>query len=333
MYELWFMCRIMKKDLEYYLSLDYPFECYSGEHEVGDAYLIQYLDFDIKAASEDYEEAVELAKIYLKEHIKKQLESNKDIPNPYEGIRFMEHRKALEAYKNKDFKTAFELWSEEVNHKDDQAMTNLGLMYLKGEGVEKDFTKAKEWFEKASDYDNDSANFNLALMYQTKIGVEEDIEKAIDYFRRAVRKGHVQASFRLALVLLKDRKNLERLKEGFDCMIKAASNGHTMAKIQLTGSDKSIEDIAELNQFFRAKDLKTQLETINDALERYIRPILKKDGGDVILIDYKNEPEIELRLAYQGNCVGCSIASTGTYEMIKNTIEQVIDKRVRIYIL
>ena len=53
----------------------------------------------------------------------------------------------------------------------------------------------------------------------------------------------------------------------------------------------------------------------------------------VILLDYLNEPEIELRLAYQGACVGCSIASTGTYEMIKSTIEQVIDKRVRIYVL
>lgn len=323
----------MSKDLEYYLSLDYPFECYSGEHELGDAYLVEYLDFDIKAASEDYEEAVELARAYLKEHIKKQLELGKQIPNPREGIRFMEHRAALEAYKNRDFKKAFEIWSEEVNYKNDQAMANLGLMYLKGEGVEKDFSKAKEWFEKASVYDNDSANFNLALMYQTKIGVEEDINKAIEYFRKAVDKEHVQAAFRLALILLKDRQNLESLKEGFDCMIKAAQNGHVMAKVQLTGSDKNLEDVSELNQFFRAQDLPTQLEKVNDALERYIRPILKKDGGDIVLIDYKNEPEIELRLAYQGNCVGCSIASTGTYEMIKNTIEQIIDKRVRIFIL
>ncbi|BAK71933.1 MAG: NifU family protein [Arcobacter sp.] len=323
----------MKKDLEYYLNLEYPFESYFGENEIGDAYLVQYLDFDIKAASEDYEEAVELAKSYLKEYIKKQLELNKEIPNPNEGMRFMEHRTALEAYKNQDFKKAFEIWSQEVNHKNDQAMANLGLMYLKGEGVEKDFSKAKEWFEKASIYDNDSANFNLALMYQTKIGVEEDIEKAIEYFRKAVRKNHIQAAFRLALILLKDRQNLERLKEGFDCMIKAALNGHVMAKVQLTGSDKNITDINELNQFFRAQDLETQLITVNDALERYIRPILKKDGGDIVLIDYKNEPEIELRLAYQGACVGCSIASTGTYEMIKNTIEQIIDKRVRIFIL
>ena len=322
----------MKKDLDYYLSLDYPIESYFGEHEIGDAYLVEYIDFDIKASSEDYDEAVELAKKYLKKHLERELKLNNPIPNPNEGTRFMEHRAALEAYKNKDFKKAHDIWVEEAKLKNDQAMANLGLMYLKGEGVEKDYLKAKEWFEQSSAYDNDSANFNLALMYQTKIGVEENIPKAVDYFRRAVAKNHVQAAFRLALIQLKDRTDLHGVKEGFDCMLKAAKAGHVMATVQLTGVDKPLED-GELNRNFRNKGLEDQLEILNDALERFIRPILKKDGGNIILIDYINEPEIELRLAYQGACVGCSIASTGTYEMIKSTIEQVIDKRVRIYVL
>lgn len=322
----------MKKDLDYYLSLDYPIESYFGEHEIGDAYLVEYIDFDIKASSEDYDEAVELAKEYLKKHLERELKLNNPIPNPNEGTRFMEHRAALEAYKNKDFQKAHDIWVEEAKLKNDQAMANLGLMYLKGEGVTKDYTKAKEWFEQSSAYDNDSANFNLALMYQTKIGVEENIPKAVDYFRRAVAKNHVQAAFRLALIQLKDRTDLHGVKEGFDCMLKAAKAGHVMATVQLTGVDKPLED-GELNRNFRAKGLEDQLEILNDALERFIRPILKKDGGNIILIDYINEPEIELRLAYQGACVGCSIASTGTYEMIKSTIEQVIDKRVRIYVL
>lgn len=322
----------MKKDLDYYLSLDYPIESYFGEHEIGDAYLVEYIDFDIKASSEDYDEAVELAKEYLKKHLERELKLNNPIPNPNEGTRFMEHRAALEAYKNKDFQKAHDIWVEEAKLKNDQAMANLGLMYLKGEGVEKDYLKAKEWFEQSSAYDNDSANFNLALMYQTKIGVEENIPKAVDYFRRAVAKNHVQAAFRLALIQLKDRTDLHGVKEGFDCMLKAAKAGHVMATVQLTGVDKPLED-GELNRNFRKKGLEDQLEILNDALERFIRPILKKDGGNIILIDYINEPEIELRLAYQGACVGCSIASTGTYEMIKSTIEQVIDKRVRIYVL
>ncbi|WP_072679542.1 NifU family protein [Arcobacter sp. LA11] len=323
----------MKKDLAYYASLEYPYECYSGENELGDAFLVEFLDFDIKGTSEDYDEAVELAHKYLIKHIVNELKNGRELPNPREGKNFMKHREALVAYKNKDFNTALSIWKEESKIKNDQAMANLGLMYLKGEGVNKDFSKAKEWFEEASKYDNDSANFNLALMYQTKIGVEEDLEKAKEYFRRAVAKNHTQAAFRLALVLLQDRTKVDEVKEGFDCMLKAAQNGHTMASIQLTGMDKELPEGVELNHNFRAKEKEEQLEIINDALDRFIRPILVKDGGNIILIDYLNDPELEIRLAYQGACVGCSIASTGTYTMIADTMQKIIDPRVRIFIL
>lgn len=323
----------VNKDLKYYASLTYPYECYSGENELGDAFLVEFLDFDIKAVSEDYEEAIELAHEYLINYIKAQLEKGREIPNPGEGRNFMKHREALKAYKSKDYDTALKIWEEEAKIKNDQAMANLGLMYLKGEGVQKDYAKAKEWFDEASKYDNDSANFNLALMYQTKIGVEEDIPKAKEYLRRAVSKNHTQAAFRLALLLLQDRTNLDEVKEGFDCMLKAAKNGHAMASVQLTGMDKTLNETCELNSDFRAQSKEKQLEIINDALDRFIRPILIKDGGNIILIDYINTPELEIRLAYQGACVGCSIASTGTYSMISETMQKIIDQRVRIFVL
>lgn len=323
----------MKKDLEYYLSLDYPIECYMGEHEVGDAYLAQFCDFDIKGSSEDYYEAIEVAHEYLEIHIKKELELGHELPNPGEGIRFMEHREALKAYKSRDYERAMSLWKEEVKHKNDQAMTNIGLMYLKGEGVEKNFTTAREWFEKASEYGNDSANYNLALMYQTKLGVEEDQDAAVDYFRRAVMKNHQGANFRLGLLLLKDRTDDELVKEGFEAMLNAAKSGHPMALAQMGGVDKEPNTSCEPNNLFRNYSIEKQLEIIDDAIERYIRPILIKDGGNIVLLDYINEPEIEIRLAYQGNCAGCSMASTSTYEIIMNTLSQVIDENIRLYVI
>jgi Fe-S cluster biogenesis protein NfuA len=323
----------MDKTLEYYLSLDYPIEVYPGEHEVGDAYLAVYTDFDIKGASEDYEEAIEIAREYLEKHIKKQLELGKDLPKPREGVRFMSHREALSAYRAKDYEKAMNIWLEEVKHKNDQAMTNLGLMYLKGEGVDKDYVIARDYFEQASLYDNDSANYNLALMYQTKIGVDEDIPKAIDYFRRAVAKKHQGASFRLGLLLLKDRTDMDQVKEGFDAMLTAAKTGHPMAVAQMGGVGVEPNTSCEPNKLFRAKSIDEQLEIINDAVDRYIRPILVKDGGDITILDYIDEPQIELRLAYLGNCAGCSLGATSTYELIKSTMSQVIDENISIYII
>lgn len=245
----------------------------------------------------------------------------------------MKHQEALNAYKNKDFETALNIWQQESEKNNDQAMTNIGLMYLKGEGVCKDYTLAKQWFEKASSYDNASANFNLALMYQTKIGVDEDIKKATKYFRKAVEKNHTQAAFRLALILLQDRNKISNIKEGFECMIKAANNGHTLAKIQLTGKEEKTSNEMKINKEFRTLTKDEQLTKIKDSLDRFIKPILLKDGGNIVLIDYINNPDIELRLAYQGACVGCSIASTGTYEMISKTMKKIIDEKIKIIIL
>ncbi len=323
----------MSKDVEYYMSLDYPIEVYPGEHEIGDAYLAIYTDFDIKGSSEDPHEAIEMAMQCLRKHIARQLELGKELPKPNEGARFMQHREALKAYRAKDYAKAFEIWSHEATMKNDQAMTNLGLMYLKGEGVEKDYAKAREWFEKGSVYDNESANYNLALMYQSKIGVEEDIDRAIEYYRKAVAKDHQSACFRLGLLLLKDRTDEKQLKEGFDAMLKAAQSGHPMALSQMGGADKTPPQEAQENRAFRAKTTQAQLEVINDALARYIRPILIKDGGDITLLEYRNDPNIELRLAYLGNCAGCNLGATSTYELIKNTLSQVIDEKIWIYII
>ncbi len=323
----------MNKDINYYMALDYPIECFGGEHEVGDAFLAQFLDFDVKAASEDYDEAIELAHKYLKQHIEKQLKLGLQIPNSGEGKRFMKHREALKAYRAKDFTTALNIWIEEAKYKNDQAMANLGLMYLKGEGVDKNYDTAREWFEKASDYDNDSANYNLALMYQTKIGVNEDVDKAINYFRKAVKKDHQGANFRLGLLLLKDRTDTNLVIEGFECMLSAAKSGHAMASVQMGGIDKEPNTACEPNKLFRGYSREKQLEVIDDAITRYIRPILTKDGGDILLLDYINEPEIEIRLAYMGNCAGCSLGATSTYDLIKNTLAQIIDENIRIYII
>jgi TPR repeat protein len=321
------------KDLEYYLSLDYPIEVYGGEHEIGDAYLAEYLDFDIKGASEDYYEAIEIAQQYLKIHIAKQLELGKELPMPGEGRRFMSHREALSAYRKKDFDTALSIWEKEAELKNDQAMANLGLMYLKGEGVEKDFLKAKEWFEKASEYENDSANYNLALMYQGAIGIPEDEQKAIEYFRQAVKKNHQGANFRLGLMLLKDRSDEKLVAEGFECMLNAARSGHPMAMVQMGGVDKEPNRSCEPNKIFRAKSYNEQKELLEDAINRYIRPILVKDSGDIMILDFINDPDIEIRLAYMGACAGCSLGATSTYDLIKNTLSQVIDENISIFII
>jgi TPR repeat protein len=245
----------------------------------------------------------------------------------------MSQNEGLIAYRQKDFEKAKSIWEEEIKTNNDQAMTNLGLLYLKGEGVEKDFEKAKEYFQMGAKLDNDSAHYNLALMYQSAIGIPEDMPKAIEHFRQAVKSNHQGASFRLGLLLLKDRTDKILVKEGFECMLNAAKSGHPMATVQMGGIDNVPNIKAKPNEEFRNKTKENQIEVLEDAINRYIRPILVRDNGDIMLLDYINEPDIEIRLAYQGACAGCSLGATSTYALIKDTISKVIDENIRIYII
>lgn len=245
----------------------------------------------------------------------------------------MNHKEALKAYRTKDYDTALSIWEKEAELKNDQAMANIGLMYLKGEGVQKDFQIAKEWFEKGSSYGNDSANYNLALMYQSAIGINEDMDKAIFHFREAVKKKHQGASFRLGLLLLKDRTDESLVREGFECMLNAAKTGHPMAMAQMGGVDKPANKECEINNLFRSKSYEEQMDILEDSINRFIRPILVKDGGDIMILDFITKPDIEIRLAYQGACAGCSLGATSTYELIRSTLSGVIDDDIQIFII
>ena len=53
-----------------------------------------------------------------------------------------------------------------------EAMFDLGLMYVTGDGVKQDYAKAREWFLKAVSKNNDTMSaYNLALIYKNGLGV------------------------------------------------------------------------------------------------------------------------------------------------------------------
>ena len=53
---------------------------------------------------------------------------------------------AVDAYFNKDYKTAYELWLPLAKRGHVYAQSNLGVMYQKGQGVAQDDQEAVKWF-------------------------------------------------------------------------------------------------------------------------------------------------------------------------------------------
>lgn len=79
---------------------------------------------------------------------------------------------------------------------------------------------------------------------------------------------------------------------------------------------------AELSQAKDRSELEPELLQIEEILDRTVRPGLQADGGDVEILEYKNN---ELRIIYQGACGGCPSAMMGTLDAIQNILRHELD--------
>lgn len=88
-----------------------------------------------------------------------------------------------------------------------EAQNMLGVMYLKGEGVEQDKQKARELFKNAAEEGLDIAQYQYAeLLLQGEGG---DREKAIEWYRKAADQGHVISMTKLGEVYATDSKDTD----------------------------------------------------------------------------------------------------------------------------
>lgn len=101
------------------------------------------------------------------------------------GLYYYYTVKTEEAYKK-----AFELFSNAYNLGEEQAIINIGLCYLQGNGTEKNEKEAVKCFEQAAEKCSSGvAYFNLGVCYENGFGLEKDYKKAIEMYGKAVENG------------------------------------------------------------------------------------------------------------------------------------------------
>ena len=82
--------------------------------------------------------------------------------------------KGLAAYESGDFATALREWTPLAEQGDAEAQSNLGNMYLLGEGVIQNDKTAVKWYTLAAEQGDAMAQGNLAARYAFGKGVIED---------------------------------------------------------------------------------------------------------------------------------------------------------------
>ena len=76
-----------------------------------------------------------------------------------------------------------------ANSGNPKAQNELGMMYIKGDGVAKDAEKAADWFRKAAEQGDAKGQCLIGLAYYVGDGVAKNYEKAADWFRKSAEQG------------------------------------------------------------------------------------------------------------------------------------------------
>lgn len=95
--------------------------------------------------------------------------------------------------------------------------------------------------------------------------------------------------------------------------------------------DKEKLTVAADAEDFKSMTLVRKLKATEAILDEHIRPMLAMDGGNMELLDIREEePYIDIFIRYLGGCAGCSSSMTGTLYAIESVLRQKLDVNIRV---
>lgn len=150
------------------------------------------------------------------------------------------------------------------------------------------------------------------------------------------------------VIRLNDLKSVEDItdytKAGAFCKSCIKPGGHEEKEIYLVDILKDVRAEMEQEKLKVAADasaagqssfdkmtLVQRIKAIDSVLDSDIRPMLVMDGGNMEIIDIKeNLPHYDLYIRYLGSCSGCASGSTGTLFAIESVLQQKVDENIRV---
>lgn len=110
------------------------------------------------------------------------------------------------------------------------AQVQLGVIYLRGDGVPRDDAEAAKWLRKAADQDNAIAERYLAEMYFKGRGVAADNEEAAKLLQMAAQQGDAESEHNLAVLYVQGQGIARNPKQAALWMRRAAEQNLAAAQ-------------------------------------------------------------------------------------------------------
>lgn len=102
----------------------------------------------------------------------------------------VDYKKAYDYYSRASKNNSTDLADQYSKNK---ANVAIGLLYIKGNGVEQDSAQAIEYFEAASEAGYAKGSYYLGQIYENGVGVDKDYEKAMEYYLLAADSDYAPA--------------------------------------------------------------------------------------------------------------------------------------------
>jgi NifU-like protein len=82
---------------------------------------------------------------------------------------------------------------------------------------------------------------------------------------------------------------------------------------------------------FKDMTIVQKIKAVDKVIDDNIRQMLIMDGGDMEILDIKENGEnIDIYIRYLGACNGCASSSTGTLFAIENILKEKLDPNIRV---
>jgi len=108
---------------------------------------------------------------------------------------------------------------------DAAAQHDLGLIYVRGEGVPRNPALGAEWLEKSAAAGKPEAQYRLGVLHEQGVGVRQDNETAFRWYRRGALQGHLRAQHNLATLYAEGKGTPRNYSEALRWFTRAAQDG------------------------------------------------------------------------------------------------------------
>ncbi|MCK5110133.1 MAG: iron-sulfur cluster assembly scaffold protein [Arcobacteraceae bacterium] len=103
------------------------------------------------------------------------------------------------------------------------------------------------------------------------------------------------------------------------------------AEMEQTRLEEAANTTESGDNSFDKMTIVQRIKAVDAVIDEYIRPMLVMDGGDMEIIDIKeNLPYYDIYIRYLGACGSCASGSTGTLYAIESTLRAKVDENIRV---